>query len=273
MIVPKDKYLDIDGLRLHYMDWGNENAQPMILLHGLQDCARSWDSFAHGLSSDYRVLALDHRGHGDSDWASKDRYRLCDYVTDISALVAELGLVNVVVVGHSAGGRNAFEYALSSPSNVEALVIVDIDPDANNEESKDMFAQYYKEGDEWDCLDDVVDRLRSRQPSSSEEMLFHQASNMTLELPNGRRVWKRDRTLLTSYERPDLWYDWYRIICPLLIVRGRQSKLLTQQVAVKMRESVARARLVELEGGGHWFYQERPEEFEATVRWFLEAIL
>ncbi len=107
-------------------------------------------------------------------------------------------------------------------------------------------------------------------------MLLHQAQCMTRELPDGRRAWKRDRRLLAAYERPDLWEEWSRIAVPTLIVRGRQSNLLTHEAAVRMREAIANTtpvvRLAELEGGGHWFYQEFPGAFELTVRWFMRAV-
>ena len=199
---PEDGHLDIDGLRLHYVDWGNAGAQPLVLLHGLQDCARSWDFLAAQMRTNYHILALD--------------------------------------------------------------------PDAVNPDSQGMFHRYHSEPDEWESLEAVVERLRSRQPNSYEEVLTHQALYMTRELPDGTRVWKRDRKLLEGYERPDLWAEWSQIRCPTLILRGRQSNLLTHEVAVRMREAIPRARLAELEGGGHWFYQESPEAFETTVRWFLE---
>ena len=267
---PEDQFVEVDGLRLHYVDWGNSEAQPMVLLHGLQDCARSWDFFAGSMRPRYHVLALDNRGHGDSEWAPADRYRLSDYVADVEGLVEQLGLQSTVLIGHSAGGRNALMYAISHPEAMKSLVVVDIDPDAVNPESQAMFRRYDGEPGEWGSLEAVVGRLGSRQPGSTDEMLTHHARHMTRELPGGRRVWKRDRKLLEAYERPDLWAEWARITCPTLIVRGRQSNLLTHDVAVRMREAVPRARLAELEGGGHWFYQESPGAFEATVRWFLE---
>ena len=268
---PRDGYKEVDGLRLHYVDWGNPEAHPMVLLHGLQDCARSWDFFATAMRSDYHVVALDHRGHGDSDWADESRYRLRGYVADVEALMDQLGLRGAVLVGHSAGGRNAFVFAVAHSELVVKLVVVDIDPDAANPESRRMFRRYHGESDEWESLERVVERLRSRQPDSTDEMLAHQALHMTRDLPGGRRAWKRDRKLLASYERPDLWSQWAQVRCPTLIVRGRQSDLLTHRVAVKMREAVPGARLAELEGGGHWFYQESPQAFETTVRWFLES--
>ena len=267
---PADSYISAGGVRVHYLDWGNPDAQTMVLLHGIQDCARSWDFFAERLRDDYRVLALDNRGHGDSEWAGACRYGFSDYVSDLKCLIDELGLQKIVLIGHSAGARYAFSYAANRPEAIESLVIVDIDPDAVNPRSGDMFARYAEESDEWGSMDDVVERLRDRQPDSTDDMLLHQAEWMTRPLGDGRRIWKRDPATLPAYERPDLWDDLKRISCPTLIVRGRQSELLNHEVAVRMREAVPGSRLAELEGAGHWVYQELPEAFEITIRWFLE---
>ena len=267
-----DSYFDLDGLRLHYVGWGNDGARPLVLLHGLQDCARSWDTFASWASARFRVISLDHRGHGDSQWAPADRYRLKDYVSDVEGLVRHLDLQDIVLMGHSAGGRNAFMYALRDPGVVRTLIIVDIDPDEVNPASRQMFERYGREGDEWESMEAVVERLRTRQPNSSDEMLLHQATHMTRALDNGRRVWKRDPALLSAYERPELWTQWSSLSCPTLIIRGRQSELLNHEVAVRMREALPGSRLAELEGGGHWFYQEFPGAFEKTVRWFLDGL-
>lgn len=275
---PADRFFEVDGVRLHYVDWGAAlpDAPVMALLHGLQDCARSWDFFARNMRSEFRVVALDSRGHGDSAHAAAGAYGFRDYIADLEALVAHLEVRDVSLVGHSAGGRYAFTFAAEHPELVRALVVVDIDPDAVNASSQGMFARYGSESDEWASSDAVVERLRERQPQSSEEMLRHQAACMTQELDGGRRAWKRDRRLLAAYERPELWEKWREVRVPTLIVRGRQSGLLTHEVAVRMREAIAdtapMARLAELEGGGHWFYQEFPGAFEATVRWFLRDV-
>ena len=275
---PSQNFFDVDGVRLHYADWGapNPDAPTMVLLHGLQDCARSWDIFAAAIRSDYRVIALDHRGHGDSAHATPDAYGFRDYIADLESLVSHLNLRGFILAGHSAGARYAFVFAAEHPELIRALIVVDIDPDAVNPDSQGMFVRYNTESDEWDSIDAVVERLRDRQPQSTDEMLLHQAQVMTRQLPNGKRAWKRDRQLLAAYERPDLWEEWGRLAVPTLIVRGRQSNLLTHEVAVRMREAIANTaslvRLAELEGGGHWFYQEFPGAFEMTIRWFMRAV-
>ena len=275
---PTQRFLDANGIRLHYADWHapTPDAPVMVLLHGLQDCARSWDIFAAAIRSDYHVIALDHRGHGDSAHAAPAAYGFRDYISDLESLVSHLELTDFTLVGHSAGARYAFVFAAERPELIRALVVVDIDPDAVNPDSQGMFVRYNTESDEWDSLHAVVERLRDRQPQSTDDMLLHQAQVMTHELPDGRRAWKRDRRLLAAYQRPDLWDEWRRIAVPTLIVRGRQSNLLTHEVAVRMREAITGkallVRLAELEGGGHWFYQEFPGAFEMTIRWFMRAV-
>jgi esterase len=266
---PESKWVQARGLRLHCADWGGEGLQPLVLLHGLQDCARLWDYLAAPLSDRFHVLALDHRGHGDSPRA--DSYGLEDYVGEAGDFIAALGLENVLLVGHSAGGKNAFIHTARHPERITRLVIVDMDPDAFNPGSATMFQRYNTESDEYSDLDAVVERLRSRQPGSTEEILRHCAVHLTKPSANGGLTWKRDRTLLARYERPGAWAYLPRITVPTLIVRGSDSDLLTQPVAERMQREIPDCRLELIEGGGHWSHLERPDVFLHTVRPFLEG--
>ena len=271
---PENGYFSHNGLRLHYVEWGEAENPPMVLLHGLRDCARSWDVFSRGMQGDYRVIALDSRGHGDSGWGGPGGYHFESYVSDIKALLDYLELEQVDLVGHSAGGRYVWAFAVDHPESVKSLVVVDIDPDPVNPQTNRDFEAYRTEPAVWDSLDAVVEKLRARQPLTSEEMLEHQADCLTRPRGDRGRVWKNDRRVMGEYERPDLWDSWGRITTPTLILRGRQSTLLTHETAVKMREAHPHSlvKLAELEGGGHWFYQDFPGAFEATVRWFLDSL-
>ena len=271
---PLDRYVSNGEVTLHYADWGGDGLPPMVLLHGMRDCARSWDIFARSMSGEFRVLSLDSRGHGDSDRAGLAGYSFDSYVSDVAVLVDSLGFDQVFLVGHSAGGRYAWAYAVENPDRVSALVVVDIDPDPQNPQTARDFASIASEPDSWDTIDQFVERLRERQVYTPDEVLRDQALVLSEVSDQGSYVWKADIRIVTEYERPDLWDSWSRLTCPVLLVRGRQSSLLVHETAVRMRECLpeSQVRLAELEGGGHWFYQDFPGAFEATIRWFLAGL-
>ena len=271
---PRDRYVKNGPVRLHYTDWGGEHLPPMVLLHGMRDSALSWDVFASSMAGEYRVLGLDSRGHGHSDWAGQGGYTFEHHVSDVRTLFDALDLDDAIIVGHSVGGRYAWAYAVENPDRVRALIVVDIDPDPENTQTARDFSDISEEPDSWETLDQFVRRLRSRQIYTGESALLAQAEAVSKLNNEGKYVWKADIRIVTEYERPDLWDSWGRIRCPVLLIRGRQSRLLTHETAVRMREALpaSQVRLAELEGGGHWFHQDFPGAFEAAVRWFVEGL-
>ena len=242
----------------------------MVLLHGLQDCARLWDYFAEPVSSKYHVIAIDHRGHGDSPPATADTYKLADYVSEVRDIMEGLDLTNVVLAGHSAGSKNAWIYTAERPGRVSRLIITDMDPDAHNPGSVEMISRYKSEDDDYPDLGAVIERLRSRQPHSTDEVLQHCAVQLTKPDGSGGLVWKRDRTVVTAYDRPDAWKFLPRVNVPTLIVRGADSTLLNAEVARRMNSAIPDCRLVELPNSAHWVHLERIEEYQRTVEEFLE---
>ena len=164
--------------------------------------------------------------------------------------------------------------AVAHPKRVRALIVVDIDPDPENEQTVRDFADISQEPDSWNTLDQFTERLRERQIYTGDRELNIQARAVSKLTDEGTYAWKADIRIVTEYERPDLWDEWEKIRCPVLLVRGRQSRLLTHETAVMMRAALpaSQVRLAELEGGGHWFHQDFPGAFEATVRWFLEGL-
>jgi pimeloyl-ACP methyl ester carboxylesterase len=264
---PESRWINAHSLRLHYVDYGNAHLPPLLLLHGLQDCSRLWDLFAAHMRGRFHVMALDSRGHGDSPWA--ETYHLDDYVQELAGVIEALDLRDLTLMGHSAGGKNSFMYAAGQPEHLKRLVILDMDPDAYNPGSAQMFTRYTTESDDYADLEAVVQRLRSRQPKSSQAVLEHNARQMTKPNASGGLTWKRDRTLVTKYERPDAWDALPKIAVPTLIVRGAHSPLLTAPVAVRMQAAIPQCTLVEVAGGGHWVHLEEPEAFARTLDVYL----
>src|SRR5882757_6290091 len=122
---PQARYYQSQGLRLHFTDWGNASAPPLILIHGSLDHSRSWDFLAQALRHRFHVIAPDLRGHGESDWAIGSSYTQADHVYDLTGLVKAAGFENVAIVSHSMGGMVALTYAGAFPEKVSRLVVLD----------------------------------------------------------------------------------------------------------------------------------------------------
>src|SRR5207253_9967674 len=123
MSPPHSRFFDSQALRLHYADWGNDSAPPLLLVHGGRDHCRSWDALARALQPHFHVLAPDLRGHGDSDWTKGGSYSLTEYVYDLSRLVRHIAARQVAIIGHSMGGMVGLIYAGTFPDQVSALVV------------------------------------------------------------------------------------------------------------------------------------------------------
>src|SRR5512147_2927842 len=122
MVAFRDATVSANGLRFHYVEWGDATAEPLLCLHGITQTAHSWDEVAEALSSDYRVICLDQRGHGDSDWAPHGEYNRRAMAADIDAVSDALGLSKFLLCGMSMGGINSITFAAQHPDKVRALV-------------------------------------------------------------------------------------------------------------------------------------------------------
>jgi pimeloyl-ACP methyl ester carboxylesterase len=271
-----DRQITLNGLRFHYRDWASprEGAQDLLLLHGFTGHARSWDSFARAMSSDYRVLALDQRGHGETEWAPPDEYGVDRMVSDVEAFIAELGLSGFVLLGLSMGGRNAFHYAGMRPAELQRLVIVDIGP-----EVAPQGAQRIQTGvrapDVFDSVEDAVRSGRTANPNADEAEQRHRIEHNMMQTDDGKWTYRFDRALRdpdNPRPRPAPEVGWgllSHINVPTLLVRGEVSDVLPADIARRMVETIPDCRLVEVTGSGHSVPLERPEGFLEAVRTFL----
>ena len=112
-------------LRLHYLDWGNPDGPPLLLVHGNRDHAHNWDWTAARLQERYHIIAPDLRGHGDSQWSAGSMYAPAEFVYDIAQLVHQQQLAPLRIVAHSLGGNIAMRYAGTFPADVERLVVIE----------------------------------------------------------------------------------------------------------------------------------------------------
>jgi pimeloyl-ACP methyl ester carboxylesterase len=271
-----ERTVRVNGLTLHYLDWGPPEAPPVVLLHGITGHARVWDHLAERLVPGRRVLALDQRGHGDSDAAPDDDYRVATMADDLAAFADGLRLGRFALLGHSMGGRIAIQYAAAHAGRLERLIIVDIGPDialAGLQRVRDMMAQSPEriESEEW-----AVEYIRRANPLQDVELLRQRVRHGLKRQPDGELTWKyakglRDMMRAGRRDAVDLWEPLPRIPCPTLVVRGAESDILTPEVAKTMTERLPDGRLLEIPGAGHTVPADRPEDFVRHVRAFLGA--
>lgn len=271
-----ERTVRVNGITLHYLDWGPAEAPPVVLLHGITGHARVWDHLAERLLPGRRVLALDQRGHGDSDPAPDDDYRVGAMADDVAAFAGSLRLDRFALVGHSMGGRIAIKYAADHSARLERLVIIDIGPDINLaglQRVRGMMANAPEriESEEW-----AVEYIRRANPLQNVDMLRERVRHGLRRLPDGELTWKyakglRDMMREGRRDAVDLWEPLPRIPCPTLIVRGAESDILAPEVAKKMAERLPDGRVVEIEGAGHTVPADRPEEFVREIRAFLDS--
>ncbi len=270
---PEDRYVQANGMRLHYLDWGNSAKPKMLLLHGGAQSAHSWDFFALAMRDHFHIVALDQRGHGDSAWSEAGDYDTSFHVADVSAFSEAIGYDNFVLVGLSMGGRNAYSLAAGYPEKVHRMVIIDVGPDIQQEGRRHI--REFLEGTEtFESFDWLVERVRRYNPRRSETQIRGSLLNNIKQMEDGRWTWKHDRRRGIRRDRGGemsqaAWQDLAKVQAPTLIVRGAESNMLSVQTANKMQATITDSQLVEVPKAGHLVQGDNPVGFEAVVREFL----
>ena len=276
---PQDKFVNANGMRFHYLEWGNPDNPPMLLLHGFAQTCHSWDFVALGFSDNYRVIVLDQRGHGDSDWASDGDYSPETQQKDISGVVNELGLENFVLMGLSMGGRNSFTYAANNSGKVKALVVVDAAPQ-NMQQGTQNIRSFVQQDDELDSVDAFVERVLQYNPRRDPQQVRGSIMHNIKELPSGKWTWKYDRALRSPGRRMGsdaetekrLWGYIESLQCPTLLVRGGASDIVAMDTADRMHQAIPNSRIATIDGAGHLVMGDSPSGFQSAVTDFLASL-
>ncbi len=275
--MPQDRYVTARGLKFHYVEWGGTSQPPMLCLHGITQTAHSWDEVAAELSKHQRVLCLDQRGHGDSDWAPDADYTRQTQAADIDAITDALGLTRFVLAGMSMGGINSITFTARHPEKVRALVIIDVSPEIQTR-GVEHIRQFIQAEDELDSFEAFVERAHQFNPRRSLANIRDRLSHNLKQLPNGKWTWKYDKAL-RSPQRGfqanallNLWDDVRAIRCPTLIIKGGESDILSSASAEKLQAAIPGSRLAVVPGAGHSVMGDNPSAFVAAVQPFLAAL-
>ena len=271
----QEKHVTVNGVRLRYLDWGTSGKTPLICLHGHTGQAHIWDEFAIAVSPHYHVLALDQRGHGESEWAPTgyDRDR---FVEDLAAFMDALDLPTVVLAGLSMGGWNALLYAHDYPERVERIVLVDIAPEPSAEFQRNT-QNRPPTPMEFPSLDVALAWSRQGNPWATEASLRKDMQDKLRQRQDGAWTWKADPALFNTGIRdvtdPGLieryWKALEDLACPILEVRGSHSPLVSDDIVRRMEATAKKFSSVDVAGAGHVVVVDKPQEFIEATRPFL----
>ena len=266
---PMDRTITVNGLRLHYLDRGTPDKPTLILVHKIEGHAHTFDHIVSEFTRDYRVIALDMRGHGDSAWSPEGAYLVEDHVKDLAAVIQELGLRRVTLWGNSTGGRVVQVYAGLNPDNVERVISEDVGPERPQNISANFARRVAREANGWASETELLEELVKRSPRTPEAILRNHVRFATKRRDDGRVVWKRDPNLVKGFVETELWQYVSKITSPIIYVLGGASPIVPPETQQKLKATLPNAEVVVMPGLGHYPNEEDTKGFLAIVNRFL----
>jgi esterase len=279
VLQPASKNATVNGLSLHYLEWGRPGALPVVCVHGYTSSAQAFNALARRLNDRVHLIAVDVRGHGESAWSPAKAYQYADQIADLAGFVDRLGLDRFVLIGTSMGGIIAMAYAAQYANRLRGLVINDIGPEAEAGTGRTT-GMVGSRPQDFDSLEAATEYRRQTSPITAARPLDDQrelALGVLRQQPNGRWGWKMDpayieqRVTRGAAPRPPLWAALAALKCPTLVIWGSDSDVLSAAQAKRMVETLPQGELVAVPGIGHAPTLVEPPVLAALER-FLTAI-
>lgn len=275
-------------LRLHYVDWGNATAPPLLLVHGGRDHCRNWDWVAQALRDDWHVIAPDLRGHGNSDWSADGNYEMAGYVYDLAQLIHQQNLAPVTIIAHSLGGNIALRYSGLYPDSVRRLVAIEglgLSPKMIAERAAVSFDQRLRNWIEekrglagrlprrYPSIDDALARMQAENKHLSPAQARHLTVHGINQNEDGTYSWKFDNYVraFPAYDMPRGAVEelWSLITCPTLLVNGEESWASNPAEDGRLKH-FRNAEVAAFAGAGHWVHHDKLDAFLERVRDFIQ---
>lgn len=271
-------HLELNGLRLLCREWGPAKGYPVVLLHGLRGYSATWRRLAGDLAGRYRLIALDQRGRGQSDWDPARNYYTDAYLADLEALVDALNLRRFVLVGHSMGGTTAYVYASRHAHRLAALVIEDIAPGSSTEGegAERIRAEMRTLPLAFRTRAEAKAYWRARRPTLGDAALEERLAESMKEDAGGTWAWRYDAEGISAVRLDpdparivDLWPVVTRISTPTLVIRGAKSDFCPVEAVTRMCALNPRITSATVPGASHYVHDDQPEAYNQLVARFI----
>ena len=275
--------IEVNKLNLQYREWGDPRTKhALILLHGFGETSAVWADSAAELSREYRVIALDQRGHGGSQRASDHNYSRTSQVEDLETFIEALAPRTVTLIGHGMGGANALCYAAEHPDVVSALVVIEAAPEVLRTGIETM-RRLFAAADAFSTLDDAVQVFQEFYPYATQEQLTRRVRASVAVTEEGSYAWDFDPIFRDATARPpepdpgqrrmvNLWDCVERVQCPVMIVRGSETDMLTPEAVQRLHRRIPGSRVSLIEEAGHSVPSDQPAALGQHIREFLQSL-
>jgi pimeloyl-ACP methyl ester carboxylesterase len=262
----------VRGMRLHFLEWGQLDAPAVLLLHGGNQSAHSWDLTSLHLSDNFHVFALDQRGHGDSEWSREVDYSIAAKAADALAFIEDQRLDSPMVIGHSMGGAVSMRLTVSEPSVVRRLVLVDMGPELSPK-GVEVVHNFVVHNVEFDDLEVFIDNVSRYDRYRTREHITRTVKYNMLQRADGKYVSKVDhRRVPETTPDPFRAEDLAALSTPILLVRGGESDVLEPEAAERFIASLANGRLITVPGVGHNVHGGNTAGFLEAIVPFLSEV-
>jgi len=269
----KEHRFKANGLTLNCLDYGGEGKRPLLFIHGGSAHAHWWDFVAPAFCGDFHVLALDQRGHGESEWADEWAYGSRHYVSDLDQVIDQWGFGAPVLIGHSMGAHNVLVYASEHSEKLRAMVVIDSPADYSEYAVEFLKTYADKPPRRFESLEQAISNFKvlPRETMAKKEVLDHIARHTYKRLDDGAWTHKLDRRTL-SRDPSRVWDALGRIACPSLIVKISKSPVLERENAKKMVAALPNGRLVEIDDSYHHAMLDNPVAVIAVLSDFFKDL-
>ena len=273
-VAPTDHQVHVNGLNIHYLDWGGDSARDLLLVHGQGGNAHSWDHIARALRDEFRVVAPDQRGHGDSDH-TREGYAVTAFAADLAEFAEAVDIVPYDYCGASLGARNGIAYAGDHSDHLKHFVCMDYGPEMSVVSAQKQVGGMNRRPLGWRSIDEYVEYSSAQNARAPREYLLSQARHGLRLNYAEKYVPKADPEMFWINggfgvrEVPYLWEQWAKIRCPILELKGAESDFLSPDILQRMRESQPAMHLDEVPDSGHSIAVDNSDYLLAALRRFL----
>ncbi len=249
-------------LRLHFIDWGNETADAMLMVHGIHDHCRTWDALASEFAHQYHVIAPDLRGHGDSEWVKGSSYQYLDYIYDLHQLISQTDIAPVtLVVIEGIGLWSAMQPPVPVHERIREWVAA----------TRALAARGPRR---YASLSEAYQRMQQANPQLAQDRALHLTIHGSNQNEDGTFSWKYDNYTYNfssaGVATDDVVQLWRRITCPVLIINASDG--LEHRIG---HDNTLRhfnlGQLYVVQDAGHWTYHDRHAEVTQQMSLFLAA--